>query len=214
MSGIDYKEYTKKQFARSSKEYDLSDAYEMCRNDYPAILMELQKEPFHMLLDCGCGTGAMLEIIHDHYPEGAYYGIDLTPEMIDKAEERKLPQTVFQVGDCEDLPYDSEMFDEVICSHSFHHYPQPEKFFASVYRVLKPDGRLIIRDNTGPWWWLLNMNLRHIPRNNRLLHYGDVKFYSKHEMKRFAKKSGLVMEIFEEHEGHKMHCVMRKRKDR
>ena len=46
MNGIDYKEYTKEQFARFSEEFDHSDAYAMCKEDYPAILAELQKESF------------------------------------------------------------------------------------------------------------------------------------------------------------------------
>ena len=36
------------------------------------------------------------------------------------------------------MPFDDESFDIVINSQSFHHYPNPVRFFQEVYRVLKP----------------------------------------------------------------------------
>lgn len=49
-------------------------------------------------------------------------------------------------------------FDVVICSQSFQHYPNPQDFFTSVHKVLRPGGRLILRDNTGSdiLIWLIN----------------------------------------------------------
>ena len=37
-------------------------------------------------------------------------------------------------------------YDAVICCQSFHHYPNVQNFFHSVYRVLRPGGRLIRRE--------------------------------------------------------------------
>lgn len=41
-------------------------------------------------------------------------------------------------------------FDVIICSNSFHHYPNPQRFFDSAKRVLRPEGRLILQDYTAP----------------------------------------------------------------
>lgn len=59
-----YKQLSIKEFTQAAKIYDSGHAgiYEMCKDDYPPILAELENEPFHDVLDCGCGTGPMLEL--------------------------------------------------------------------------------------------------------------------------------------------------------
>ena len=103
----------------------------MCKDDYPPILAELEKEPFCDVLDCGCGTGPMIELLHEKYPDKHYTGLDLTPEMIHVAQAKNLSNTEFLVGDSENLPFETDSFDAVICANSFHHYPNPQDFFNS-----------------------------------------------------------------------------------
>ena len=64
-----YKELSIKEFTQAAKVYDSGHAgiYEMCKDDYPSILAELEKEKFHDVLDCGCGTGPMIQLLHDKY---------------------------------------------------------------------------------------------------------------------------------------------------
>ena len=45
---------------------------------------ELKNKKFNDVLDCGCGTGPMIEILCEKYPDKLYTGLDLTPEMIYK----------------------------------------------------------------------------------------------------------------------------------
>ena len=90
----------------------------------------------------------MLTLLHKKYPEKHYTGIDLTPKMIEIAKAKKMENVELVVGDCENLPFADNSFDAVICCESFHHYPNPQDFFNSVYRVLRPNGRLILRDMT------------------------------------------------------------------
>lgn len=70
----------------------------------------------------------MLELLHQKYPDKHYIGLDLTPEMIKVAQAKKLSNTEFIVGDSENLPFAEDSFDAVICSNSFHHYPNPQAF--------------------------------------------------------------------------------------
>lgn len=94
----------------------------------------------------------MLQLLTEEYPDKRFVGLDLTPEMIEKAKAKNLSNTELVVGDCENLPFEAVNFDVIINSQSFHHYPNPQAFFNSVYRVLKPGGCLVLRDNTGPKW--------------------------------------------------------------
>ena len=150
MTDQEYKELSIREFSKAAKVYETNDAgvYRMCRKDYPDVLAELEKEDFQDLLDCGCGTAPMLSLLQERYPDKHYTGIDLTPEMIEVAKAKNLPGVELVVGDCENLPFPNDSFDAVICCQSFHHYPDVRAFFNSVCRVLRPGGRLILRDMT------------------------------------------------------------------
>ncbi len=214
MTSKEYKELSLKEFTKAAEIYESDHAgvYNMCKKDYPDILAELEKEPFDDLLDCGCGTAPMLTLLHEKYPDKHYTGIDLTPKMIEVAKAKKMKNVDLVVGDCENLPFAENSFDAVICSESFHHYPDPQKFFNSVYRVLRPNGRLILRDMTmksNVLRWFCNhieMPLIHLAGK------GDVKIYSRDEIKKLCDSTGLHMESFEVRPVFRMHCVIRKNK--
>lgn len=176
MTPEEYKQLSIKEFTQAAKIYDSGHAgiYEMCKDDYPPILAELEKESFHDVLDCGCGTGPMLQLLHEKYPDKHYVGLDLTPEMIHVAQAKELSNTEFIVGDSENLPFDEDSFDAIICSNSFHHYPNPQNFFDSAYRVLRKGGRLILRDYTSSNLGVWLMNHLEMPLAN-LVGHGDVK---------------------------------------
>lgn len=92
MTAKEYKYLTMSEFTKAAEVYESDNAgvYNMCRKDYPDVLAELEKEPFNDLLDCGCGTGPMLTLLHEKYPEKHYTGIDLTPKMIEVAKRKAL----------------------------------------------------------------------------------------------------------------------------
>ena len=208
----DYKKLSIKEFTKAAQRYDSDNAgiYDMCKDDYPPILEELRKEQFETLLDAGCGTAPMLSLLTSEYPGKHFVGLDLTPEMINKARRKNLPNTELIVGDCEKLPFEAETFDVIINSQSFHHYPNPQAFFDSVYRVLKSGGCLILRDNTGPKWIVRVMNRILLPLAN-LIGHGDVKGYLIPEVREMCEKAGLTVEKLEAQKGYRMHLVARKK---
>ena len=145
MTPEEYKKLSIKEYTEAAKVYDSGHAgiYEMCKDDYPPILAELEKEAFTDVLDCGCGTGPMLELLHDKYPDKHYVGLDLTPEMIHVAQAKNLSNTEFLVGDSENLPFDEGTFDAIICSNKLSIITRTRRtFFNSAYRVLRRGGRL------------------------------------------------------------------------
>ena len=150
MTDAKYKDLSIKEFTKAAAIYEGGHAglYELCKKDYPDILEELEKEEFTDLLDAGCGPAPMISLLAEKYPEKHYTGLDLTPAMIEQAKKKHIPNATFVVGDCENFPFEDNAFDAVICSMSFHHYSNPQAFFNSVKRCLRPNGRLILRDMT------------------------------------------------------------------
>ena len=210
-SAESYKQLSIHEFTKAAKNYESGKAgiYKMCRKDYPPILAEIRTEPFETLLDAGCGTAPMVSLLSEAYPQAAFVGLDLTPEMIRKAEQKQLPNAEFVVGDCEAMPFADGRFDLVINSQSFHHYPDPQAFFNEVARVLKPNGRLILRDNTGPRAVMWFINHVELPLAN-LIGHGDVKAHPLDEVRAFCEKAGLRVEKLERQKGFRLHLVARK----
>ena len=110
----------------------------------------------------------------------------------------------------ENFPFENDSFDAIICSMSFHHYPDPQAFFDSVKRCLRPNGRLILRDVTSDnkvLVWL--MNTLEMPLAN-ICGHGDVRVPTRDVVMKCCRKVGLKVEKFEIRKGMRMHCVVRK----
>lgn len=212
MTNEEYKKLSIKEFTKAAGIYegDKASIYEMCKKDYPDIMAELEREPFMDLLDAGCGPAPMISLLSEKYPERHYMGLDLTPAMIEQAQKKNIPNATFVVGDCENFPFEDNSFDSIICSNSFHHYPNPQAFFDSVQRCLRPGGRLILRDassnNKLLLWFMDNIE---VPLAN-LCGHGDVKIARRSVIEECCQKAGLKVESCEIRKGMRMHCVVRK----
>ena len=116
------------------------------------------------------------------WPEGEYRGVDLSPEMVAIAREKLGRAALVVQGDSEHLPVPDGWAQVVVCSDSFHHYPDPEAALGEFHRVLQPGGTVLIGDTTAP------PLVRGIM--NRLLPFsggGDVRLYSPRELTALLK---------------------------
>ena len=210
-SADELKQLSIKEFTEAARIYESGHAgiYEICKDDYPQMLEELRLEPFEDVLDVGCGTGAVLELLHREYPDKRLTGLDLTPGMIEVACDKQLENVRFVVGDAEALSFKAESFDAVLCSNSFHHYPHPERFFAEAARVLRPGGRLILRDYTSSDFVVWLMNTFELPLA-RLAGHGDVRICKMSELRALAEGAGFDPLKLEAQKGFRAHVVARK----
>jgi arsenite methyltransferase len=107
--------------------------------------------PGEAVLDIGCGNGFDALVAAKMVgPQGRVVGVDVTPEMIDKARANlalmPLPNVTFQVGEAEALPFGDHEFDVVISNGVFNLTADKEKALREAHRVLKPGGRLMLAD--------------------------------------------------------------------
>ncbi|MCF8026050.1 MAG: methyltransferase domain-containing protein [Desulfobacteraceae bacterium] len=109
------------------------------------------------VLDVGCGAGVDTILAGIMVgPNGRAVGVDLVPEMLERAC-RNLAQTNcenvgFQEASAEALPFPDQSFDVTISNGAFNLVPDKPKALAEVMRVLKPGGQLLLADQilTGP----------------------------------------------------------------
>ena len=100
------------------------------------------------LLDVGCGSGAAVRRAAPM--AAAASGVDLSPKMIERAVELAagIENVEFRVSESDALPYEDGAFTALLCTSSFHHYPDPAATVREMARVLAPGGRLVIGDGS------------------------------------------------------------------
>ena len=109
------------------------------------------------VLDIGCGSGVDALIAAKLVgPSGKVLGIDVTTEMIEKANYNKelmaSENISFQVASVQDIADVDEGFDVIISNGVFNLIPDKDEALQAAYGLLKPGGKLYICDQilTGP----------------------------------------------------------------
>lgn len=98
------------------------------------------------ILISGIGSGLDIPLLHTG-PN--YYGIDLTPSMLRRAQHRKQSHKLnihLQQGDVMQLPYQDNCFDLIIMHLILAVAPDPIKTLQEAQRTLKPGGTILILD--------------------------------------------------------------------
>lgn len=184
-----YKIRSKKNFDKKAANYfDTWDGkYSLLM--YGEVINRINRYSFRSILDVGCGPGVMLSRVINHHGNAQAFGIDLSENMIKKASELLTGKAELVVGDSEDLPWEENTFDIVVCNSSFHHYPEPVKVLSEMRRVLKPKGGLIMAD---PWWTGILRYFINIYCKSPFNLEGDFHIYSEKEIVQMLRECGFM----------------------
>ncbi|MBW4486201.1 MAG: methyltransferase domain-containing protein [Trichocoleus desertorum ATA4-8-CV12] len=120
---------------------DLYDRKHSFVAEYGAALLDLlDPHPGEHILDLGCGTGPLTQQIADRGAD--VLGIDSAASMVAQAQQN-YPNLRFEVADATNLSF-VEQFDAIFSNAVLHWVKPPEAAIASMWKALKPGGRLVV----------------------------------------------------------------------
>jgi len=167
----------------------------------------------NIVLDMACGFGRE-SIIAAKSEAELVVGIDLSPVSVKEGNElalkNNLNNIIFSVADCENLFFDDDTFDTIICARMLHHI-EFETVMKELQRVLKKDGRVICIEALGinpllnfyrkvtpeqrTHWETANiLTFKHIKVAQKYFKVQNIKYW--HFLSPLAKFSRLLLPIF------------------
>jgi trans-aconitate 2-methyltransferase len=123
----------------NASSYDrLSDAQFTMGQD---ILARLELRGDERVLDAGCGSGRLTELLRERVPAGDVVAVDGSPAMVAATRERLGAEADVQVQDLAALELDRPV-DAVFSNATFHWIADHDALFARLFATLRPGGRL------------------------------------------------------------------------
>jgi ubiquinone/menaquinone biosynthesis C-methylase UbiE len=113
-----------------------------------AELCQLDKNKF--VCNVGSGSGISAAYLVEHY-DCQVVGVDILPGMVVSArkwaQENRISDSMeFQLGDAQNLPFDDDLFDAVICESVNVFIPDKEKGMREYVRVVRPGGSIALSE--------------------------------------------------------------------
>lgn len=186
----------------NSQQSELSASYDRVAEEFvEEFFEELERKPFDRELlgrfaesvgagvsvcDIGCGPGQIARFLQDRGL--SMRGIDLSEEMI-KCARRLNPDILFERGDMLALDLPDDSLAAIVCFYAIIHLSRDDvtRGLQEMYRVLKPDGRLLISFHGGDGelhrdlWYEKPVSI-------------DVTLFQKDEMSSYLESAGFEIE--------------------
>jgi SAM-dependent methyltransferase len=99
-------------------------------------------------LDAGTGAGTLALALAPLVRE--VVGVDIVPELLERARQGAPANVSFVEGDATSLPFEDGSFDLSCSRRTLHHIARPERAVAELTRVTAPGGRVFVDDQVAP----------------------------------------------------------------
>jgi ubiquinone/menaquinone biosynthesis C-methylase UbiE len=141
---------------QTSREWNAADYHRLSTPQFQwgqRVLKDLRLRGDECVLDAGCGTGKLTDLLLQNLPRGRVVGLDLSRNMVEHA--RRDLQTAFGervqfvAADLLALPF-RDAFDGIFSTASFHWVLDHDALFRNLFTVLQPGGWLHAQCGGGP----------------------------------------------------------------
>ena len=109
-----------------------------------AVLDRLELTGDETVLDAGCGSGRVTEVLIARLPRGHAIGVDVSASMVLAAHERLGPTADIRRADLLELERElEEPVDAILSTATLHWIADHDALFRSLHGALRPGGRLV-----------------------------------------------------------------------
>jgi trans-aconitate 2-methyltransferase len=111
-----------------------------------AVLDRLTLDGAETVLDAGCGSGRVTELIAERFPNARIVALDGSPSMIEQARrrlERFGDQVTFLLADLMHPLAVGEPVDAILSTATFHWIPDHDALFTNLAGAMRPGARLV-----------------------------------------------------------------------
>ncbi len=166
--------------ATELREWDASSYHRVANPhvDWGRVVLErLPLRGDETVIDAGCGTGRLTELLLERLPHGRALALDQSTNMLDQAALHLTPRfgdrVAFRQADLASLDLDM-VADAVFSTATFHWITDHERLFTALYRALKPGGWLVAQCGGGPNIASINHQAQAVMREEPFArHMGD-----------------------------------------
>ena len=118
-------------------------------------LSKIKKYSNSKILDVATGTGDLAIAAAKKFNAKQITGVDIADKMLEigriKVQKENLQNIIqFETGDSENLQFNEGSFDTVMSSFGVRNFENLEKGLSEMYRVLKPDGIIMVLEFSRP----------------------------------------------------------------
>ncbi len=154
------------------------------RSFYKNAAKALDLQPDDKYLEIGFGSGVFIKKYASHVLRIA--GLDYSEDMVELASSInknliKSGKAEFRQGNVSDIPWDDNEFSVVVGIETFFFWPEPETSLKEIFRVLAPEGRLVLE---------MAYNKDDGRDHTKQIKNYNLTLYSGEEMETLLKKSG------------------------
>ena len=115
-----------------------------------SLLISKLKNKKAKILDAGCGTGLVGEILFENNYKNIE-GVDFSQEMLDKAIQKQVYQSLRLVDLTKNLDYEDNLFDAIICAGTFTCGHLGPKALLEMVRITKNGGYICFTVRKQEW---------------------------------------------------------------
>lgn len=100
------------------------------------------------MLDVGCGTGELCDLIQKICPNSEVIGLDIASNVLQKVKLQTNSSISYLAGDAENLSFNDRSIDRVTAIHSLPYVRNIDRALSEISRVLNESGNLVVTANS------------------------------------------------------------------
>lgn len=150
----------------------------------------LELKPHQKILNIWSRTGLAIPYLHQKCRNLDIVNLEVSIEFI-KIAKKKFPKEKFQETDLNKLPFYDNSFDSILSLETLEHTPNPLNLIKELYRVIKPNGLLVM--SLPPATAELPLKIYELFFDNH--GEGPHKFLSSKKVKCLLKKTGFKIKL-------------------